>query len=137
MLYLKIRISNFRCQIKFKFKLQISTDVLVRSFGSLGGRFRCLWERFGVLGVSVWGPLGVIWVLWGRPGGMRGGPGEDYGGVLKQNPVQNLGQEPSPGTSLGGSGVISGIFPEIPGGLLGLFRGHFWCFFRFFLGFVF
>ena len=47
------------------------------------------------------------------------------------------GSKGAPGTCLGGSGVISGIFWEIPGGLLAQFWDHFWCFLRYFVGLCF
>ena len=48
-----------------------------------------------------------------------------------------LGVQGAPGTSLSASGVISGIFREIPGGLLAQFWPHVRCFFAIFWGSVF
>ena len=68
-----------------------------------------LMASLGVFWGSFGGPLGdflgsldVFWLLWGALGVLWGSQG-------------------SPGTSLGGSGAISGIFREILGGLLALF----------------
>ena len=33
-------------------------------------------------------------IFWERPGGMRGGPREDNGGVREQIPAENRGREP-------------------------------------------
>ena len=48
-----------------------------------------------------------------------------------------LGRQGAPRSSLGASGLISGIFREIPGALLASFWLFFACFFGYFLGSVF
>ena len=60
------------------------------------------WESFGVLWVTFWALWTSFWLLLGPLGVLWGSQG-------------------SPGTSLGASGAISGIFREIPGGLLAPF----------------
>ena len=60
------------------------------------------WGHLGVRWVTFWGLWTSFWLLWGALGVLRGSKG-------------------APGTSLGASGVISGIFREIPGGLLAPF----------------
>ena len=71
-----------------------------------------------VLGVTFWGLWRSFWLLWGALGVLWGSLGV-------------------PGTFLGDSGAISGIFREIPGGLLAPFWDDFWYFFAHFVGFVF
>ena len=75
--------------------------------GSFGAPLDVFFASLDVLLVAV-GCIGVLWASQGAPG-----------------------------TYLGGSGVISGIFREILGGLLVPFWTHCWSFFRVFLDFVF
>ena len=61
-----------------------------------------LWGSFGAPLADFWGSLDALGLLWGALGAVWGSNG-------------------APGTSLGASGPISGIFREIPGGLLAPF----------------
>ena len=84
----------------------------------LGASLAPLWASFE----APWGHfLGSLEVLLAAVGCLRG-------------PLGSLGV---PGTFLGDSGAISGIFREIPGGLLARFWDGLWCFFALFLDFVF
>ena len=69
------------------------------------------WHHFGRLLAPFWEPKcnqksseileailevkkGDRLIFWERPGGMRGGPGEDNGGVRERTPAENSGREP-------------------------------------------
>ena len=67
-----------------------------------GSPLEAFWEPKGlqkssnILDAILEAKKGAPRIFWGRPGGMRGGPGRDYGGVRTQNPgkenlAKNLG----------------------------------------------
>ena len=65
----------------------------------LGGfwQLKCLQNPSEILEAILEAKKGVPRIFWGRPGGMRGVPGEDNGGVREPISAENRGREPRPG----------------------------------------